>query len=426
MSKRRWRLLAIVLLLIVAAAAAAVALWFHPLSQARLEHGKLPDGSPVSLAIPARHPTATVLLAVPQDNKLDDAQLLALARDNGARVVQFLFPDNDCVAQQHRVQAALNLLDAQPTLVAGVHQGGAWAWRWLAGQNSDKAKALSVGFALDKPDCAAPKLPQSAPHGHWTAAWNDNPDDGTARFARSQQNAETVIANYYDSLPVVLDDQLKRLIQGSGDDFPVVEVPAAKPSPTVTLFYSGDGGWRDLDRDVAGQMAELGYPVVGIDALRYFWEHKSPEQSAADLALLMQHYREKWGATHFVLAGYSFGADVLPAIYNRLPEADKQQVSAVLLLALARSGSFEIEVQGWLGKAGQEAATGPELARMPGPKVLCVYGIDEKDESGCTQPQAIGENLELPGGHHFDENYPALAKRLVNAIRARQVPPNES
>ena len=426
MSKRRWRLLAIVLLLIVAVTAAAAWLWLHPLSQAKLEHSKLPDGSPVTLASPGKRPTALVLVAVPQDQQLSDAQLLALAHDNGAKVAQFIFPDKDCAAQQHRAQAATNLLDGQPTLVAGVGPGGAYAWRWLAGQNDDKAKALSVAFSLGKPDCAATPLPQSAAHGHWVAAWNDNPDDDSARFTRTQPNAETVIADYYDNLQKVLDDQLKRLIQGGGDNFPVVEVPAAKPSETVTLFYSGDGGWRDLDRDVAGQMAELGYPVVGVDALRYFWEHKSPEQSAADLALMMQHYREKWGAKHFVLAGFSFGADVLPAIYNRLPEADKQQVSTILLLAMARSGSFEIEVQGWLGKAGKEAATGPEMAHLPAPKVFCVYGLDEKDESGCTQPQAVGENLELPGGHHFDENYPALAKRLVNAIRARQTQPNES
>ncbi|MNN17847.1 Bacterial virulence protein (VirJ) [compost metagenome] len=116
---------------------------------------------------------------------------------------------------------------------------------------------------------------------------------------------------------------------------------------------------------------------------------------------------------------------MLPAIYNRLPSAEQKQVDALLLIAFARSGSFEIEVEGWLGKAGSEAATGPEMAHLPAPKVLCVYGIEEKDESGCTQPEAVGENLQLPGGHHFDEDYPALAKRLVNAIRSRQVPANE-
>ncbi|MCP8463589.1 virulence factor family protein [Pseudomonas sp. ZM23] len=423
MLKRRWRhLLALLLLVIIAM---GLLLWSRPASQAALEHRQLPDGSAASLATPGKQPNARVLLAVQPDQKLDDGQLLALAHDSGARVVQFVFPDKDCAAQQARIKAATDLLDGQPSLVAGIGPGGAWAWRWLAGQGDDKAKALSVGFSLEKPDCAAPPLPQSAAHGSWMAAWNDNPDDASARFARGLKNAETVITDYDTPLPKVLADQLRHLLQGGSDNVPVVEVPAAKPSETVTLFYSGDGGWRDLDRDVAAQMAELGYPVVGVDALRYFWEHKSPEQSAADLAVLMQHYREKWGAKHFVLAGYSFGADVLPAIYNRLPADAKKDVSAVILLAFARSGSFEIEVQGWLGKAGQEAATGPEMARLPAPKVLCVYGIEEKDESGCTQPQSVGENLQLPGGHHFDENYPALAKRLVNAIRSRQTADDE-
>jgi type IV secretory pathway VirJ component len=418
MLKRRWRhLLALLLLIIIAV---GLLLWSRPASQASLEHRQLADGSAVALAIPGKQPNARVLLAVQADQKLDDGQLLALAHDSGARVVQFVFPEKDCATQQARIKAAGELLDGQPTLVAGIGPGSAWAFRWLAGQTDDKAKALSVGFSLEKPDCAATPLPTTAAHGHWLAAWNDNPDDASARFARNLQNAETVITDYDTPLPKVLADQLRQLLQGGGDNVPVVEVPAAKPSETVTLFYSGDGGWRDLDRDVAAQMAELGYPVVGVDALRYFWEHKTPEQSAADLALLMQHYREKWGAKHFVLAGYSFGADVLPAIYNRLPADAKKDVSSVILLAFARSGSFEIEVQGWLGKAGQEASTGPEMARLPGPKVLCVYGIEEKDESGCTQPQSVGENLQLPGGHHFDEDYPALAKRLVNAIRSRQ------
>ncbi|MDT4873619.1 Bacterial virulence protein (VirJ) [compost metagenome] len=83
-------------------------------------------------------------------------------------------------------------------------------------------------------------------------------------------------------------------------------------------------------------------------------------------------------------------------------------------------GSFEIEVQGWLGKAGQEAATGPELARLPAAKVLCAFGKDEATDSGCTQEGAVGEKLELPGGHHYDENYPALAAKLLQAVEKRQ------
>jgi type IV secretory pathway VirJ component len=199
-----------------------------------------------------------------------------------------------------------------------------------------------------------------------------------------------------------------------------VEVPASQARDTVTLFLSGDGGWRDLDRDVAEEMAKIGYPVVGIDTLRYYWQHKSPEQSAQDLTELMQHYRQVWGTKRFILTGYSFGADVLPAIYNRLPASEQQGVDAIILLAFARTGSFEIEVEGWLGNAGTEAATGPEMAKLPADKVVCIYGVEEAAESGCTDKTAVGEAIQLPGGHHFDENYPALAKRLVDEINKRQ------
>ncbi|MBM7059790.1 virulence factor family protein [Pseudomonas sp. UL073] len=418
MLKRYWRhTLATAALLLIGI---ALLLWSRSPGQPRVEHRQLADGSPLTLVTPKGQARHQVVIAVPDEQSLSDAQLLALSQDGQARLVQFfLVADADCAAQQARLHAVLEQLGAAPTALAGIGSGANLAWRWLAGQNDDKAHALSVAFDLDADKCATP-LPNKAAHGHWLAAWNDNPTDASARFAREQSNAETIISDYDTPLTEVLYAQLRHLLQGDDDSMPVVEVPAAQASETVTLFYSGDGGWRDLDRDVAEQMAKRGYPVVGIDALRYYWQHKSPEQSAQDLAKLMQRYRDQWGAKRFVLTGYSFGADVLPAIYNHLQAKDQQQVDALLLIALARSGSFEIEVEGWLGKAGAEAATGPELAKLPAAKVLCVYGKEEAAESGCTQPGAVGERLELPGGHHFDENYPALAERLLKAVQQRQ------
>ncbi|MGA4637171.1 virulence factor family protein [Pseudomonas solani] len=420
MLKRKWQ--RILLVVILLAIGVGLLLWSRPAPQARVEQKQLADGSPATLATPPADAKARVLVLVDAKQQLKEAELLALAHDGAARIVQLALPANDCDAQQHLLQEARDLLQGEPTLVAGIGPGAAFAWRWLAAQGKDDARALSIDFSLEHADCPTP-LPKAAPKGHWTIAWNDNPDDPSAAFARDQANADTSISDYDTTLPQLLNEQLRALLQGEGVQMPVVEVPATKPSGTVTLFYSGDGGWRDLDRAVAEEMAKRDHSVVGIDALRYFWQHKSPEQGAADLSRLMKQYREKWGAQRFVLAGYSFGADVLPAFYNRLPKADQQQVDAILLLALARSGSFEIEVQGWLGKAGQEAATGPELSKLPAPKVLCVYGKEEASESGCTQPGAVGEVLALPGGHHYDENYPALAEKLLHAVQQRQAEP---
>ncbi|MBB3103384.1 virulence factor family protein [Azomonas macrocytogenes] len=413
--KFRWPLLVPLVALVLA----ALFFYFWLPHEARLEHRKGPDGSPMMLAIPANDPAVRVLIVATEALRLSDEQMASLAEENQARAVQLVFPADDCAAQQRQIAASIDLLGATPDLVAGIDNGAAYAWRWLSTQGNDKARAISVGFSLARPDCSANPLPTSATHGEWVTAWNENPDPDTSRFVRDQPRTENVIGNYGTPLVQILFTQLKRSLQGQGDPVPVIEVPAAKPSDLVTFFYSGDGGWRDLDRASAQYMASQGYPVVGIDALRYFWQHKSPEQVTADLEQLMQTYRDKWGAKRFVLAGYSFGADILPIVYNRLPARDQEQVQAMLLLALARTGSFEIEVQGWLGQAGEETVIGPELAKIPAQKVFCVYGSEDADDSGCTLPGAPGETLRLPGGHHFDEDYEALARHLLDAIRQR-------
>ncbi|QBF25606.1 virulence factor family protein [Pseudomonas tructae] len=422
MIRRYWLYVLAPLLLALLAAALGFWLWTRPAPEATLEHLSLSDGSSLIKVNPGTQAKARVAIAVPQEQALSEKQLLDLSQSGEAQMVQVILPPADCSKQQQAVQQALEQLKGAPTLVAGIGPGAAQAWRWLAQQSDDKAQAISVDFTLEQPGCATP-LPKSAVHGHWSVAWNDNPDDASAAFVRDQPNAETSISDYDIHLPQVLKAQLTQALvgeDGNAMSIPVVEVPAGQTTDTVTLFLSGDGGWRDLDRDVAGEMAKLGYPVVGIDTLRYYWQHKTPEQSAIDLSELMQHYRQKWGTKRFVLTGYSFGADVLPAIYNRLPAEDQQRIDAVILLAFARSGSFEIEVEGWLGNAGKEAPTGPEMARLPASKVVCVYGEEEADESGCTDHSAVGERLKLPGGHHFDENYPALAKRLIGDIENRQ------
>ncbi|QXH34663.1 virulence factor family protein [Pseudomonas muyukensis] len=422
MIRRYWLYVLIPLLLAVLAGATAFWLWTRPAPEARLDHLTLADGSQLTRATPGVHAKARVAIGVPQEQALSDKQLLDLSQAGEAQLVQVILPPADCAKQQVAMDQALTQLANKPTLVAGIGPGAAQAWRWLATQNDDKARAISVDFTLEQPGCQA-TLPKAAPHGHWNVAWNDNPDDASAAFVRDQANAETSIADYDIHLPQVLKAQLTQALVGHDGNalaIPVVEVPAGQTTDTVTLFLSGDGGWRDLDRDVAGEMAKLGFPVVGIDTLRYYWQHKTPEQSAADLSELMQHYRQKWGTKRFVLTGYSFGADVLPAIYNRLPAEDQKRIDAVILLAFARSGSFEIEVEGWLGKEGQEAPTGPEMAKLPAAKVVCIYGVEETDESGCTDKTAVGERMKLPGGHHFDENYPALAKRLIDEIETRQ------
>ena len=169
-------------------------------------------------------------------------------------------------------------------------------------------------------------------------------------------------------------------------------------------------------------MVKLNYPVVGVDVLRYFWEHKTPEQAAADLSATMAYYRKHWQVGTFVLTGYSFGADILPALYNRLPQNDKDSVALLVLLALAESADFEIHVSGWLGHSSGELPLAPELAKIAKSKLLCVYGRDEKAETACNNLLNTEANIvELPGGHHFDQDYPKLTRQILDVYQQHHI-----
>ncbi|ARS53391.1 virulence factor family protein [Kushneria konosiri] len=381
-------------------------------------------GETLTTAHPGGRPVAHIVIAATPDQHFDDSALLALSEQTGAELVQFLLEDgDDCDTQQARLMQARKSLDAPVDMVVGLNQGGALAWRWLAGQDSDQAHALSAGFSVTTSDCRTP-LPTNGHHGQWDIVWNNDPDDATGRFVRKVDGLEvhTTIGDYGADSTALAAQRLTTLLKGSGSALPTIALQGQGDhihSKTVTLYYSGDGGWRDLDQVSGEYMAAHGYPVVGVDTLKAFWQHRSPEQSAADLGALMATYRQKWGAQHFVLAGYSFGADILPALYNRLSDSDQQSVSAMILLAFARTADFEIAVSGWLGQSKGETQTGPEVARVPADKLICLYGSEEAPDSGCLQPEMRGTRIQLPGGHHFDQNYAHLAQIMMAQIDQR-------
>ena len=120
-----------------------------------------------------------------------------------------------------------------------------------------------------------------------------------------------------------------------------------------------------------------------------------------------------------MLVGYSFGADVLPFAYDRLPAELRAEVGLVSLLGFSRAADFEIRVTGWLGMPASAAAlaTLPELARMQAGLIQCFYGADEED-TAC--PDLTGQGIaviRMPGGHHFGGDYKTLGRRILEGLR---------
>src|SRR6266852_4136244 len=96
---------------------------------------------------------------------------------------------------------------------------------------------------------------------------------------------------------------------------PLVEVPATSgASDTLVVFVSGDGGWAAIDKAISRVLADHGMPVVGLNALQYFWTKRTPESAARDLQTIIDTHLGQWKKSRVVVVGYSRGADVLPTI----------------------------------------------------------------------------------------------------------------
>ncbi|MGY6161242.1 virulence factor family protein [Paraburkholderia strydomiana] len=202
-------------------------------------------------------------------------------------------------------------------------------------------------------------------------------------------------------------------------DLPLIELPAAHPNGLMAIVISGDGGWRDLDKTIAQALQKDGVSVIGWDSLRYFWSEKPPAQTSRDLARVMQTYGARWHAQHIALIGYSFGADVMPFAYNRLPDALRAKVSLISLLGFAPDADFQIRVGGWLGMPASDKAlkVRPELTRVPPAIVQCIYGADEEDTLCPTLTKTGIEVIRTSGDHHFGGDYNALERRILAAFR---------
>jgi type IV secretory pathway VirJ component len=201
-------------------------------------------------------------------------------------------------------------------------------------------------------------------------------------------------------------------------DLPVQEVHAAGTSEEFALLLTGDGGWAGLDQELAARLAASGVPTVALNSLKYFWTERSPDETARDVARMLRHYFAAWNKQRVLLVGYSFGADVLPFVVNRLPPDLRQKVVSVSLLGIDANASFEVRVADWVGADNGGPATRPELAAVTKLPVLCIYGEGESDSICPGLPAAGAVSREQIGkGHHFSGEYDTLAERILAFAR---------
>ena len=433
----------------------------------------VPEGTPRSVAI---------FLSGDGGWTLGVTTMAAALRDNGAVVIgvdilRYLAsllaaaqkPDAACTSLavdfetlSHRIQKNLGLTEYRVPILVGYSSGATVVYATLVQSPPGTFEgAISLGFCADQDFggallCSGAGLhyspgkkgeiviePQKSLTQPWIALQGQKDQVCSARevdaFAALSGGAQVVklptvghgfsvernwLPQFLESYQsIVARQEARRTARPAEiDDLPVNEVRTANDTTDAfALLLTGDGGWAGLDQDLAARLAQQGVPTVGLNSLKYFWTQRAPEQAASDVARVIRHYLAAWNKTRVLLVGYSFGADALPFIVNRLPADLKQVVASVSLLGISANASFEIRVADWIGADSSGPPTRPELAMLlsggqfngnKGARVQCLYGEGDTDTI-CPELSAKVTRESIGKGHHFSGEYATIADKIL-------------
>ena len=197
---------------------------------------------------------------------------------------------------------------------------------------------------------------------------------------------------------------------------PLIATPApANDNAPMVFMISGDGGWTDFDQSVANSLAKKGFPTLGLDAQKYFWSRKTPEQCIHDFSIAIEEYLGKWQKKSFILIGYSFGADVVPFLADRFEENLSKAVSGVVMMSPDKTGDFEIHVTDMLslGSSKDKYDVIAETKKLQNITVVALFGNEEPAED-ISSFRATGAKIEvIPGSHHYNNDVNAVVEAIA-------------
>ena len=217
----------------------------------------------------------------------------------------------------------------------------------------------------------------------------------------------------------MMAQQVRSRIAPDVSDLPLIELPS--PAPTSGVFavmLTGDGGLATLDRKVSAELVAHGVSVIALNTRVYLSQRRTPDQAGSDMIRLIRHYQAQWSKDRVAIVGYSRGADMAPFVVSRLPADLKARVSLVAMLGLSNETNFQFHFKDIFvdSRRATDVRTLPELERLRGMNLLCIYGVDEKDSACRDAPPGLVKAVVRNGGHHFDDNFKALADIVLDAL----------
>lgn len=212
-------------------------------------------------------------------------------------------------------------------------------------------------------------------------------------------------------------------ISSTANPLPIYLSPAAEDTTMPMVFFlSGDGGWYRFCQPFSDEMAAQHMPVVGIDSKKYFWNQVLPAQAAKEFAPVIAEYLEKWHRHSLILAGFSFGADVLPFIFKYLPAVMQQQTRMIVLMSPSRTTDFQVHYidRMGMGKDQYDHVVLDAIKNLPNTPVLCISGDEETTVFPTNFHQPNVTIVTAPGSHHFD-NAGEVGALIRKALKTKHI-----
>lgn len=192
---------------------------------------------------------------------------------------------------------------------------------------------------------------------------------------------------------------------------PITVFPGTDANKPTLFYITGDGGWNRFSTLLVNGLHTKGYSVIGLNALTYFWNKKTPAEVALAINAYLRNYLAAQQTKRIILIGYSFGADVIPFIENRLSPDVFQAIERTLLLSPSSKTDFDIHPLGNWGLYGGQSVP-DEISRVAKP-VTVVFGTEEKpvafERSKANRTQVV----RLTGDHHYNGDVVSVVRFLL-------------
>ncbi|MCX6225639.1 MAG: hypothetical protein NTV01_12965 [Bacteroidia bacterium] len=205
------------------------------------------------------------------------------------------------------------------------------------------------------------------------------------------------------------------------EDFPIVPIPATvKDSLPIAFLISGDGGWTGFDYSIGKSLADKGIPVIGLDAQKYFWKLKTPEETATEVSRALTYYMQEWKKTKFILAGYSYGACIIPFIATRLPGDLQGSLIGIYGLSPDITVDFEVHITDMIGfgRAADSFKVADEIKKIRQFQPVCIFGESESADLRTRFSEAGAKIITIPGNHHYNARPSAPADAIFREVEA--------